>query len=433
MTRHVIIGTGVAGISAAATLRTLDRAAEITLVSEDPHGFYSRPGLAYYLTGELPEKQLYIYTRKDWQELNLRHVRARAAKLLPGEHRLDLGPAGVLTYDRLLLATGSTAVQLNLPGADLQGVVKLDDFEDTRGILRLARRAKAAVVVGGGVIAVELAEGLTAQGLEVHYFLRGDRYWPNVLDEKESRLIEYHLAVHGVALHHRTEAAEILGKRGQVTGIRTTRGEVIRCGMAAVGIGVRPRMELAQAAGLATDRGILVDEYLQTSAADIFAAGDVTQVRDPLTGELSIDTLWHPARRQGEAAARNMAGQRQPFRRPVAVNVLRLAGVMTTIIGSVGSGVDDDLVSVARGSSETWRQLPNTIAMESGTELNHLRLMIGETALVGALVMGEQKLSLPLQEMVTTRMDITSIRDRLLQPEAPLGQIVMDFWSNIKG
>jgi hypothetical protein len=128
-----------------------------------------------------------------------------------------------------------------------------------------------------------------------------------------------------------------------------------------------------------------------------------------------------------------MAGQRQPFRRPVAVNVLRLAGVMTTIIGSVGSGVDDDLVSVARGSSETWRQLPNTIAMESGNELNHLRLMIGETALVGALVMGEQKLSLPLQEMITTRMDITPIRDRLLQPEAPLGQIVMDYWSNIKG
>lgn len=433
MTRYVIVGTGVAGISAAGTLRSLDQAAEITLVSEDPYGFYSRPGLAYYLTGELPEKQLYIYNKKDWQTLNLHYVRARVTRLVPGEHRLELDPAGALTYDRLLLATGSTAVRSNVPGADLQGVVKLDDLEDTRRILALARRTRTAVVIGGGVIAVELVEGLLALGLKVHYFLRGDRYWPNVLDEAESRLIEHRLAGHGVILHYRTEAAEILGKRGKVAGIRTAKDETIRCGIVAVGIGVRPRMELAQAAGLATERGILVDEYLQTSAADIFAAGDVTQVRDPLTGASSIDTLWHPARQQGHAAALNMTGQHKPYCRGVAVNVLRLAGVMTSIIGSVGSGKDEDLVSVARGSSETWRQLPNTIAMESGTDINHVRLMISEKTLVGALVLGEQKLSLPLQEMIATRTDITPMRDRLLQPGAALGEIVIDFWSSIDG
>lgn len=433
MTRHVIIGTGVSGMAAASTLRAADQAAEITLVGEDPHGFYSRPGLAYYLTDELPEKQLYIYSKKDWQEMNVHYLRAQATRLDPAQHRLNLGPAGALTYDRLLIATGSTAVRLKTPGTDLQGIVKLDDFQDARNILALSKHAKSAVVIGGGVIAIELVEGLLVQGAQVHYFLRGDRYWSNVLDEKESRFIERRLAEHGVTLHYQTGDAEFIGKRGRVYAVRTKSGETIRCDIVAVGIGVRPRLELAQAAGLTTDRGILTDEYLQTSAADVFASGDVAQVRDPHTGVASLDMLWNPARQQGRFAALNMAGQRTAYRLPAATNVLRLAGVMTTIIGAVGSGEDDDLVSVARGSSETWRQLPNTIAAESGSEVSHLRLMVGERTLVGAVVMGEQKLSLPLQEMISVQTDISSIRAQLLQPRAPLGEIVMDFWSCIKG
>jgi NAD(P)H-nitrite reductase large subunit len=191
-------------------------------------------------------------------------------------------------------------------------------------------------------------------------------------------------------------------------------------------------LELAQAAGLKTERGILTDEYLQTSDPYIYAAGDAAQIFDLATKRSLIDTLWNPGRQQGNVAALNMAGQRQAYYRPVATNVLRLAGLMITIIGAVGSGRDQDLVSVARGSSETWLQLPNTLALENGNELGHVRLMIGERTLLGALVMGDQKLSLPLQEMVAGQTDITPIRSQLLQPAAPLGQIVMDFWSGVE-
>lgn len=432
MTRYVIVGTGVTGVAAIGALRSLDRSAEITMVGDDPHGFYSRPGLAYYLNGEIPEKFLTIYSKEDWKLLNIRYLKGLATRLDPQKHQLEIGTAGTLTYDRLLLATGSTAVMLNIPGADLQGVVKLDDFEDSRRILALSRRAKSAVVVGGGIIAVELVEGLLAQGLKVHYFLRGDRYWPNVLDENESRLLEHRLAEEGVIIHYQTEAAEILGKRGKVEGICTTKGETIRCGIVAVGIGVKPRMELAKAAGLATERGILADETLQTSNPDIFTAGDVSQVRDPQSGQSFIDTLWHPAREKGKIAAFNMTGLRRTYNRKVAVNVLRLAGMMTTIIGAVGSGVDNDLVSVARGSSETWQQLPNTIVLQSTSDVNHVRLMIGEQTLLGAMVMGEQKLSMPLKDIISKKEDITPVRHQL-KPGAPLGQIIMDFWSKIRG
>jgi NAD(P)H-nitrite reductase large subunit len=429
MTRHVIVGTGVTGVAAVQTIRNLEKSAEITLVGDDPHGFYSRPGIAYYLNGEIPEKQLTIFIKTDWKPLNIKYIHGVATHLDPGKHQLEMGSLGKLTYDRLLLATGSTAVPLTIPGATLAGVVKMDDFEDTRHILALARKAMTAVVVGGGIIAVEMVEGLLSRGLKVHYFLRGDRYWPNVLDRKESRLMEHRLAEDGVILHYQTEAAEILGKNGKVVGIRTKNGEILKCEIVAVGVGVKPRMDLARTAGLETDRGILTDETLQTSSRDVFAAGDVSQVYDPVSGQSIIDTLWGPAREKGKVAAANMTGERNTYIRKVAVNVLRLAGVMTTIIGSVGSGTDVDLVSVARGSSETWKELPNTISLESSSDLNHVRLMIGEKTILGALVMGEQKLSLPLQELISSKMDISPIRP-LLQPGAPIGQIVMDFWSH---
>lgn len=432
MTRHVIVGSGVAGIAAAEAIRASDPSAEITIVCEDPHGFYSRPGLAYYLSGELPEKQLYIYSKDDWRRLKIRFVTGAVTRIMPHEHRLELAGSGALPYDRLLLATGATAVHLDLPGENLHGVVYLDNMQDTRRILHQARRGRTAVVVGGGILALELVEGLRARRMQVHFFLRGDRYWPNVLDEAESRLVEDKLRHEGIHIHPKTEIAEILGRRNGVTAVRTTRGEVLPCGMVAFGVGVRPRIELAQAAGLATERGILVDDRMQTTQPDIYAAGDVSQVYDPQTGQKLLDLLWHPSRLQGRIAGLNMTGQEFVYRRTVAVNVLRLAGVMTSIIGAVGSGREDE-VTMMRGSSETWRQLPNTIAVASGGGVNLVRLLVGERTLQGAVVMGEQTLSLPLQELISTQADITPIRPQLLEPGAGLGQVLMDFWYTKSG
>ena len=161
-------------------------------------------------------------------------------------------------------------------------------------------------------------------------------------------------------------------------------GGRIRCDLVAIAIGVRPRMKLAQLSGLEVDRGILVNEYMQTSAADIYAAGDVAQVYDPFTGKSVVDSLWGPAREQGAATAgTNMAGIEKAYSKPVAFNVTRLAGLTTTIIGKVGQGKDPDLHGIARGDSETWRQLPDSIAAQQDFDVNRLRLMLGEKTIVG--------------------------------------------------
>ncbi len=427
--RYVLVGLGVAAVQAAESIRRVDADGEIRFIGDDPHGFYSRPGLAYYLTGELEDKNLYPYRPEDYQHLKASFTRGTVTRILPESKEVEIDRKERLAYDRLLLATGANAMRLSIPGADLQGVVKLDHMEDARQIVSMAKKTWAAVVVGGGITALELAEGLAARRVKVHYLIRGERYWNNVLDESESKIVEKRLIHDGIQVHYQTELAEVLGKNGKVVGVRTNDGKQIKCDMLAVAIGIAPRIGLAKEAGVACERGILVNEMMETNLPDIFAAGDVAQVHDPATGKYLLDSLWSPAREQGRVAGLNMAGQRAIYNRMVPFNVTRLAGLTTTIIGAVGGGRDPDLVGIVRGDSETWRQIPDAIIAQSGFEINHVRLMVGKNNILGAIVMGDQKLSTPLQVLIRDRADISPIREQLLQENAPIADILAHFWA----
>jgi NAD(P)H-nitrite reductase large subunit len=428
--KYVIIGSGVAGIAAIEAVRSMDKTGEITLIGDDPYGFYSRPGLAYYLTGELHDKALFPRTADELRVLNFRYVKGRVMKISPAQHGLELENQSVITYDRLLIAAGAQAMLLEVPGANLEGVLKLDHMEDAKRILKQARRGRTAVVVGGGITALELAEGLLSRGMKVHYLLRGDRYWSSVLDEQESRIVEQRLLEEGVNLHHHAEIIEVTGKNGRVSGVHLLNRQTLKCDLVAYAIGIRPRVDLAKQAGLAIDRGILVNEYLQTNDPDIFAAGDVAQAYDPMSGRSILDSLWTPARQQGHTAGLNMAGRKTAYIKAPPFNVTRLAGLTTTIIGTVGRGRDDDLVGIARGDSETWRQLPDCLVAQTDFEVNRLRLLVGKKTLLGAIVMGDQKLSFPLEKIISGNVDISSIREKLLMPNAKVGDIVAEFWAS---
>jgi len=323
-------------------------------------------------------------------------------------------------------------MRLEVPGADLEGVLKLDHMSDAKLILKQARRGKTAVVVGGGITALELVEGLLARDMKVHYLLRGDRYWSSVLDEHESHIVEQRLQEEGVRLTYHAEIIEVLGRNGKVSGVRLLNGQMLKCDLVAYAIGIRPRLELAKQAGLAIDRGILVDEFLQTNDPDIFAAGDVAQAYDPMSGRSILDSLWAPARQQGHVAGLNMAGRKTAYVKAPPFNVTRLAGLTTTIIGTVGRGRDDDLVGIARGDSETWRQLPDSMVAQTGFEVNRLRLLVGEKTLLGAIVMGDQNLSFPLEKIISENMDISTIRERLLAPNTKVSDVISEFWAGRK-
>jgi NADPH-dependent 2,4-dienoyl-CoA reductase/sulfur reductase-like enzyme len=427
--RHVLIGGGPGAVAAAEAIRTADAGADIVLVSADPHGYYSRPGLAYYLAKEIPEKRLRPFTPKEFTSLGFTSLTDRAVGLDPAGHTVTLENGGELAFDRLLIATGSTAVRARVPGAELDGVVKLDDLDDARDIIRRSVEAKNAVVVGGGITALEIVEGLRAHSVHVDYFMRQDRYWRNVLSESESRVVEEELRNGGVRVHQFTELARIVGRDGRVVAVETGDGTRIPCDLVAVAIGVRPRIELAKAAGLACERGILVDEYLRTSEDDIFAAGDVAETADPLTGRRTLEVLWHSAVHKGRIAGLNMATQPvHAYEEGPSLNVTRLAGLYTTIIGAVGSGKDADLEGLSRGDSQTWSELGEAVLVETQADGARIRLEIGERAVVGAVVMGEQTLSFQLQELIEARADISSVAPRLKAPGAPVAELIGSCW-----
>lgn len=429
MTRHVIVGGGIAGLSAAEALRAADPRADITLVGAEPDGFYSRPGLAYLLAGEIPERQLTIRTAAELRELMLDRVVDEVTAVDPAAHTVTLARHGALPYDRLLLATGSAAVPPDFPGGDLDGVVQLDDLASARHLLGRARRARTAVVVGGGPTAVELAEGLAARGLQVHYLLRGARYWASVLDPAESRLIEEALEEHGIVLRRHTRVAQVIARGGRVAGVATSTGDAIPCELVAVAVGVRPRLGLARAAGLALDRGVRVNDQLETSARDVFAAGDLAQVRDPETGVARLDALWSSALAMGHAAGRAMAGDTTPYRATPSLNVTRLGQLTTTIIGNVheagaGDG-DDDLIAVTRGDSERWRAVPEARAFHERGKRSRVRVLVGARHAVGAVVVGDAVVSRALCRLVRDRVDLSAVRAALLaEPDRAVARLV---------
>lgn len=427
----VIIGAGAAGMAALCAIRELHPRQPIVVISHEASRFYSKPGLAYWLTGQIPEKQLYPKLPDSYLGQGITHLGAEVLSIDLDAHAVTLTNGNQLGYEKLLLVTGAQAVRPKIDGIDLEGVVTLDTLEDARKILKLARKARRAVVLGGGITALELAEGLCSRGVETHYLMRKDRYWRNVLDAHESRLVENRLQEEGIRIHFRTEIDRIMGKKGRVTGVMLNSGDQINCEMVAVAIGIRPRIALAQQAGIEVDRGVIVNERMETSIEGIYAAGDVAQVWDPESGTHVLDSLWWVAREQGQIAGRNMAGASTVYQRQLPFNVTRIGGITTTLIGRIGSpDTDEDLVSIARGDSETWRTSSDVFAVEKDGEANRVRLLVGERHLHGAVVMGDQSLSRPLQHLIAGQIDISPIRQRLVESPDSLIPIIEGFWKD---
>jgi len=429
--RHVMIGSGPAAMTAAETIRGLDADAEIVIVSAEGHGYYSRPGLAYYLAKEVPEEGLFPFSPQDFARLDLHLLHDRAVRVSPAAHRVTLESGHELPYDRLLIATGSRAIPVDVPGARLDGVTKLDDLDDVRDLIRRSRTAKAAVVIGGGITAIEIVEGLRAHKVHVHYFMRKDHYWSDVLSDSESHIVEEGLRAQGVEIHFFARLAQIIGRDGRVVGVETEDGQKIACDLVAVAFGVLPQMELPKAAGLDCGRGILVDRYLRSSDNDIFAAGDLAEVGDASSERRTIEVLWSSAVAKGRIAGLNMAGEPvHAYEAAAPLNVTRLAGLKITIMGTVGSGKDSDLEGIARGGSETWHRLGDATVMESQIGEAHVRLVFGEHTITGAVVMGDQALSFPLQEIIAAGADVSGIMADLQAPSAPVAKLIDGLWRN---
>jgi 3-phenylpropionate/trans-cinnamate dioxygenase ferredoxin reductase subunit len=307
----IIVGGGLAGAIAAQTLREEGFDGSITLLGQEPNAPYERPPLSKdYLQGKADRDSIFVHA-EPWyaeHEVDL-SLGAAVTSLDPAARTVTTDTGAQLHYDKLLLATGSKPRRLEVPGADLDGVHYLRNVEDSERIKIEFARAERVVIIGAGWIGLETAAAARAAGLDVTLLVSGDMPLQRVLGPEVAPIFDDLHRSHGVDLRYRTTATELTGRNGAVTGLILSDGSTIDADMIIIGIGAVPRTELAAAAGLKIDNGIVVDEHLRTSDPDIFAAGDIAQTYNPRLGRHIRVEHWANARRQGAIAAKAMLGQ----------------------------------------------------------------------------------------------------------------------------
>jgi NADPH-dependent 2,4-dienoyl-CoA reductase/sulfur reductase-like enzyme/nitrite reductase/ring-hydroxylating ferredoxin subunit len=308
--RIVIVGGGAAGFAAAEMLRRQDYHGSIVMLSQEASAPVDRPNLSKdYLAGSAPEDWMPLRPDDFYREakIDLR-LSVEVASIDTKAKKVVLAGGEAVPYDRLLLATGAEPVRLPIPGADPARIHLLRSLADSRAIIASTKDARRAIVIGASFIGLEVAAALRAREIEVHVVGLEQRPMERVLGAEMGDFVRSLHEEHGVIFHLGDTVTGMNGKQATLKS-----GGTIEADFVVIGVGVRPRLALAEAAGLAIDRGVTVNKYLETSAPGVYAAGDIARWPDPHSGENIRVEHWVVAERQGQTAARNMLGQREVF------------------------------------------------------------------------------------------------------------------------
>lgn len=335
MQKIVIIGNGVAGVTAARHIRKLSDD-EITVISGETDHFFSRTALMYIYMGHMKYENTKPYEDWFWEKNRIDLKRGWVKSIDFDSKQIHFEGSESMNYDRLILATGSQSNKFGWPGQDLDGVQGLYSYQDLELMEKNTENVNHAVILGGGLIGVEMAEMLHSRHIPVTYLIREEHFWGNMLPEEEATLIDNHLAKQGIDLRQTTELEEIIDDgSGRVKGIKTKSGETIDCQFVGLTVGVHPNIDLVKESKVETDRGILVDENLQTNIDGVYAIGDCAQLKNPPSHRRPIEAVWYVGRMMGETVARTVTGNPTKYQPGVWFNSAKFFDIEYQNYGTV--------------------------------------------------------------------------------------------------
>lgn len=357
-TKYVLIGNSAAALAAVDGIRKFDKQGEITIINRETGPAYSRVALPYYVAGEMTLEDLLIRQKPDYQRIGVTLVEKENVKAINASAKqVELESGRKVGYDKLLLGTGSETIVPPIQGLAQVPHHYLWTLDDAIGMKKAAEKAETAVVIGGGFIGMLAAEALRKLTIKLTIVEMAPILLPQLLDEGAGNLFLNAVRDEGVTVRTGSLVSAVAQQNGGVA-VSLKGGDTFTVDMAVVATGVRPHVAFLQNSGVALNKGVLVNEYLQTNHPDIYAAGDVAETKDFLSDERSIYAIWPTAIDQGRAAGANMAGVNQAYPGSLGMNVVELFNVTLAQLGRFREGPGDTVKMLSpKGDESTYRKV----------------------------------------------------------------------------
>ena len=388
--KYMIIGNGVAGTTAAFNIRKLDQSGEIIILTDEPVPFYSRIRLIDYLAGKVNDKALIIY-KDDWYEKNNIELllNASVSEIDRDNKQVITATHGNLNYDRLLLATGGFSFVPPIPGSDKKGVFTLRTLKDAKEIIHYAEKTKKVLIIGGGVLGLEVGNSLRKQGHKVSVVEFFPRLLPRQMDPEGAELLKAQMENMGFTFHLGAQSKEITGKN-KAERILLGEGTDVDCDLIIISAGIRPQAALAKKLGLKINKGLIVNDRMETEIKNIYAAGDLIEHRGVFYG------IWSASQKQGETAGINMAGGNALYTGTTPSNVLKVVGIDLAAAGDID----------AEGKSES-------IIQKNKYNYIYKKLVIKDNVLSGCILYGDISDYQKILKAIDEKKNIGDIRKDL--------------------
>ena len=392
----VIVGNGVAGVTAARTIKTKNPETRVSIYTDESYQYYPRPRLYEVLSGEAELQEVYMFSGEWYEKKGITvHLNKKALSIDVDHKELILEDGSQVTYDKLLLANGGHSFVPPIKGAETTGVFTLRTIKDVLDIKKFTKKTEKVIVIGGGLLGLEFAVSLRKLGQQVTVVELSSRLLPRQLDQDGATILKNRIASRGIDLVLGAKTVEILGKK-TVSGILLDRGETISGDMVLISAGVRSNTELALEAGIKVNRGVVVDGHLRTSADNVYAVGDVAEFEGRVYGIIPA------ALEQATIAAANMMEEKHSvYAGTVPSNTLKVVDVELTSIGLVNP------------EEPRYEEIKKTDKKKG----IYKKLVLDQGKIVGAILLGDTKGFMPIKKLIAQETDITEYRNSILNDD----------------